>query len=248
MIMEKDKTTTQQEVMRGLGRIISDTKSGQKLPSEPKLAEMLGVSRTIIREVLPIFENQGFLRREHGKGTFVTHLPPTIDSGLEVLHPIETLAQNNGLEIRCSKLKIMPRPARKSEISLLGLDDGAAIIQITRLMEVETHPVAYMMDFLPEGLVPIEELSEDFDGSVLRFFLSQKSKQLSTVFSEINPHKASEELSARLNVPNGEIILTFSSTSFNKSGEKIYHSLDHFVSKYFSFHLLRKVTPFSMNK
>jgi GntR family transcriptional regulator len=246
--MDKDKLTTQQEVIRDMSLLISSTKSGQKLPSEPRLAEMLGVSRTIIREVLPIFENQGILRREHGKGTFVTHLPPTIDSGLEVLHPIETLAQNFGLEVRCAKLKILPRPARKNEISLLGLDDDATIIQISRLMEVETRPVAYMMDFLPKGLIPLEELSEDFDGSVLRYFLSQKNKQLSTVFSEINPHKATNELSATLDVPIGEVILTFSSTSFNKSGEKIYHSVDHFVSKYFSFHILRKVTPFSMNK
>jgi len=246
--MEKDRLTTQQEVIRDMSRIISNTKSGQQLPSEPRLAEMLGVSRTIIREVLPIFENQGLLRREHGKGTFVTHLPPTIDSGLEVLHPIETLAENFGLEIRCAKLKIIPRPARENEISLLDLDEDATIIQITRLMEVETCPVAYMMDFLPEGLISLEELSEDFDGSVLRFFLSQKNNQLSTVFSEILPQKATDKLSATLDVPKGELILTFSSTSFNKSGEKIYHSVDHFVSKYFSFHILRKVTPFSMSK
>lgn len=246
--MEKEKLSTQQEVMRDMSRIISNTKSGQRLPSEPRLAEMLGVSRTIIREVLPIFENQGLLRREHGRGTFVTHLPPTIDSGLEVLHPIETLAHNIGLEMRCAKLKILPRLALENECSLLGLEENATIIQITRLMEVETRPVAYMMDFLPESLISLEELSEDFDGSVLRLFLSQKSNELSTVYSEITAQKVTEKLSGILNVPDDELILTFSSTSYNQSGEKIYLSKDHFLSRYFSFHILRKVTPFSMSK
>lgn len=47
-------------------------KNGDKLPSEHELAEMYGMSRHTVRKALSILENEGFVRAEHGRGTFCT--------------------------------------------------------------------------------------------------------------------------------------------------------------------------------
>ena len=72
--------------------IISDADPGQRLPSEPALAEKLGVSRATLREAMRTFETQGLLRRRQGVGTFVVRPSQVIESGLEVLESIERLS------------------------------------------------------------------------------------------------------------------------------------------------------------
>ena len=46
---------------------------GQSLPTEAKLAEMLGISRNTIRQALGELEGDGIVKRVQGRGTFVTN-------------------------------------------------------------------------------------------------------------------------------------------------------------------------------
>ena len=50
---------------------------GVMLPSENVLCGEFGVARGTIRQVLAELEKEGLIRRERGRGTFITHLPRT---------------------------------------------------------------------------------------------------------------------------------------------------------------------------
>ncbi|MHB0896154.1 MAG: GntR family transcriptional regulator, partial [Spirochaetales bacterium] len=43
---------------------------GEKLPSEPELADLLGISRNSLREAIGLLVNEGYLFRQKGVGTF----------------------------------------------------------------------------------------------------------------------------------------------------------------------------------
>ncbi len=62
---------------------------GTPLPSEPKLASMIGVSRMTLRQALSLLEDDGLIRKIRGKGNFVTsgeeNKSPTVPHGLEKL-------------------------------------------------------------------------------------------------------------------------------------------------------------------
>lgn len=53
-----------------------ELKSGAKLPTERKLSELLGVSRSSVREGLRILELLNYLESRQGGGTFVANAPP----------------------------------------------------------------------------------------------------------------------------------------------------------------------------
>ncbi len=53
---------------------------GEKLPSEARLSEELGISRVMIREGLAMLAEQGYVVRRHGAGTFVTEQLPCAKS------------------------------------------------------------------------------------------------------------------------------------------------------------------------
>lgn len=48
---------------------------GAMLPSEFELSEIYKISRGTLRQVLTELENEGFVRRERGRGTFITYSP-----------------------------------------------------------------------------------------------------------------------------------------------------------------------------
>ncbi len=59
------------------------------------------------------FESQGLIRRRQGIGTFVVGRTQVIESGLEVLESIETLADRILLEVSMEDLKIEPIKAMR---------------------------------------------------------------------------------------------------------------------------------------
>lgn len=62
---------------------------GARLPPEPELASRLGVSRSALREVLILLQEDGVITRRQGAGSTVNQLPPA--PGLERLLPVEAL-------------------------------------------------------------------------------------------------------------------------------------------------------------
>lgn len=53
-------------------------KPGERLPTEPELMKMFGVSRSTVREAIRILSHSGWIRVKQGQGTFVeTILPDT---------------------------------------------------------------------------------------------------------------------------------------------------------------------------
>lgn len=55
----------------------------EPIPSERELERLYSVSRTTIRPAIDILVRQGFLYRQHGKGTFVS--PPKLQKGISEL-------------------------------------------------------------------------------------------------------------------------------------------------------------------
>jgi GntR family transcriptional repressor for pyruvate dehydrogenase complex len=56
----------------GAGRL----RPGERLPTEQRLAEAHGVSRTVVREAVHQLKSRGLLRSRQGSGVFVTAAPP----------------------------------------------------------------------------------------------------------------------------------------------------------------------------
>jgi GntR family transcriptional repressor for pyruvate dehydrogenase complex len=67
---------------------------GAKLPPERELAELLGVSRTVIREAVRILVTKGLLESKHGIGTMVRQV--TRD---QLVEPMGWLLQRNGASL-----------------------------------------------------------------------------------------------------------------------------------------------------
>ncbi|MBW2058865.1 MAG: FadR family transcriptional regulator [Deltaproteobacteria bacterium] len=76
--MIERRTLTSSLVREIQQRIASNEfKPGQKLPPHDEMAAMFGVSRTALREALKQLSLMGFVRLQHGRGTFVSSFNPS---------------------------------------------------------------------------------------------------------------------------------------------------------------------------
>jgi GntR family transcriptional repressor for pyruvate dehydrogenase complex len=61
-----------------------ELKPGDKLPSERRLMEMLGVSRSSVREALQSLAAMGLVEGRAGEGTFIKQPKPQFDFGMDI--------------------------------------------------------------------------------------------------------------------------------------------------------------------
>ena len=72
--IKKDPSSVYEQVLKQLTAAImhGDLKPGDRLPSERKLSEMMGVSRTSLREALKMLAAAGMVSIKHGQGVYIT--------------------------------------------------------------------------------------------------------------------------------------------------------------------------------
>lgn len=224
-----------------LEAIIMEAETGQRLPSEPKLAAQLGVSRATLREAMRTFETQGFLRRRQGVGTFVVRPSHVIESGLEVLQSIETLADQIGLPVSMGKCEINICPADEQVAENLNVEIGEKVQCISRVIMAEGRPVAYLVDTLRAGFLVPDAFVDDFSGSVLDLLLRRGDVPLERSRCEINAVAANSDVARALDIQRGDSVLRFESRLYSDNGDPIDYSFSYFLPGYFNFHVVREV-------
>lgn len=224
-----------------LDRLIRETKPGEKLLSEPQLARELGVSRATLREGMRTFEAQGLIRRRQGVGTFVVGETRVIDSGLEVLESIESLANRIELSVSMGALEVSEVTATNEEAENLQVPAGSTLVKVSRIIYTEQRPIAYLVDILPPDILTEKDLSEGFTGSVLDFLQKKGEPRLKESFTDLNAVAAKPKIAKMLEVQRDDVLLLFTARLFDIDNRVIDYSLSYFLPGYFRFHVIRRL-------
>jgi GntR family transcriptional regulator len=229
-----------QRLQADLAELIKKSPPGTRLPSEPELAKQLGVSRATLREAMRTFETQGLLRRRQGSGTFVVGQVPVIESGLEVLESLETIAQRMGLAVSMGEAVIERIPADEEHATALDVPVGGPLVRVSRIMQADSRAVAYLVDTLSEDILRPEELNGKFNGSMLDFLL-QRGDPLTVSRAAISASGASADVAKMLEIQRGDVLLEFTAKLYTSAAKVIDYSFSYFLPGYFKFHIVRRV-------
>jgi len=144
-------------------------KPGEKLPPEINLAELLGVSRSTIREGLRELELQRRIARIHGRGTIVAHSLPAV-TGLATLESLESIGARQGWRCGTLNLRIDTVRLPKQAAEALGRPKGE---RATRVVFVKTHdekPVWLAESWVPVSVLSLEEIRSRFRNTLFDLF------------------------------------------------------------------------------
>ena len=134
----------------------------QPIPSERQLETIYSVSRTTIRQAIDLLVRQGFLYREHGRGTFVS--PQKLQKGISELTSFTEDMKQRGLVPGQKILEIGIAQAPEKVLQHLELPEGSdQVLRIERLRLGDGLPMGLQTSFycLPEGqTITRQELEE----------------------------------------------------------------------------------------
>lgn len=241
MANQEDPRPLYQKTTEALAGYIKEVEPGTYLPSEPKLARKLGVSRATLREAMRVFEGQGVIVRKQGVGTLVTRSPHVIETGIEKLESLETLAGRIGLQIEMGEMEIFEREPTELEARRLALGNGNRVVDVSRVMCTADRPIAFLIDTLPEEYLPDEVRQKQFKGSILDLLVKKQKPSVRTSQTEITAVSASAQVARELGIQRNDVLLCMEAWLRTSEGQFIDHSFSYFLPGTFRFSINRRV-------
>jgi DNA-binding GntR family transcriptional regulator len=209
---------------------------GDRIPSEPELARRRTVSRSSMRAAITVLEEEGYVNRKHGSGTYVTHrpeMPNELGRNFGVSSHIASTGHEPGTVEESSGT--VPAPAHVAEA--LGIQEGALVSSLRRVRTADGRRVVDVMDWCRVEHLPPEDLPHV---DSIYAALAERGLTVDHGVANLTPQNASGDVARRLGVPSGTLLLTIDQVDRTADGVAVLVSREHHLADAFTFTLLRR--------
>jgi GntR family transcriptional regulator len=215
-------------------------KPGEKLPPEPELASMLGVSRNSLREAVKTLQYSGLLIRRRGIGTFVTAQHLFLNVGIEQLTGIAQFIKAQGFK-SASKVKRFEFGIRNQEALVrLDLEGDHELFMIETVKYANSNPVAVCIDYVPMEVIGSRPKPEVFSNSIFEGLERHSGVDIRFAECEIFAVAAEPTQAKDLELRPGTPLLLLDQVHFDASEKKVLYSKTYFPSEKLIFRVIRK--------
>lgn len=178
----------------------------EQLLGEAVLAEQYGVARMTVRQAIGQLADDALVVRRPGVGTFVSEDPTrrrSLNRLTSFTEDMEPSARN--VETVVLAQEVIDPPADVAQE--LNLSDGARVIRIKRLRNVDGTPALLNDSHLPYGLCPSLDREELVHGSLYRTLEERYDLRLRRAEQRIWAVAATDEVARLLQVPKRSPVL-----------------------------------------
>jgi GntR family transcriptional regulator len=213
---------------------------GSQLPTESELCEMLGVSRTVVREALRVLEDDGLVARRHGVGTFVRNHP--ILKNLNFNFGITEMIESAGLTPGTSSLAIQRETADQEKAQQLRIPVGTSLITVERIRTADGRPVVYSLDTLTESLLQ----RADFDPqlllteSIYNILQASLGQVIEYGIARLLPVAAPNHVAEKLHLLPDALTLYIVQTDYSPDDKPLVYSCEYHLPDAFDFVIWRR--------
>lgn len=221
-----NKTPQYKKIYELLRKHIEDGvyKEGDLLPSENDLCKTYHSTRPTVRHALDALVNEGYIKKQQGKGSIVHRLP----QGIGILSVSGTTTAIGSSHLNTEIIK-KPEVRQWEEPFLFNLSDiekESGCIYMERLRLYDEDPIFYDINYLPNINLP-RFTSRNFENKSL-FNVLRKGYGIEIKGGEqrLRSVKASKEISNYLKVKKGHPILHLErKMATNRIGYYVYSSI-----------------------
>jgi GntR family transcriptional regulator len=211
---------------------------GDRIPSEPELCRLYGVSRTVVRQALKEMADEGLIVRERGRGTFVAE--PKIRSR-SLVHSLvgffEDMAER-GTPPVTKVLEQSLEPASPKLATSLEIESSTPVIKLVRLRFVQDEPIVLVSSYLPYDLCPKLVNADLVHQSLYAFLNEEYGLSVARGRRRIDAVLANDHEAELLQIETGAPLLRLESVSYLEDGTPLEYFNGVFRSDRSQFEVL----------
>ena len=226
-------------------KLLEEMKSGRfahcdRLPRETELAELLGISRTQLRDALSELEREGYITRRHGVGTcinrHVLQVKNRMDIETEFFEIIRSCGYTPDVIIEFAE----EGEADADAAEKLGIPVGSPVLRRRSVCTADGVPVLCWTDVLSRELVKKPFALSDMRRLIFDFLREFCHVSVYMDLTELHPVLADAAAASSLKVPEGTPLLNMKEIDFDIEGNPIFYSDQYFTDGMISHTVLRK--------
>ena len=206
---------------------------GDRLPSERKLSEGLGVNRMTLRRALRLLETQGLLVRRRGHGTYVAE--PKIERQASQLVPFTRGMERRGYVPGARVITLEKRPAEAAVAQELGLSISAPVYFLRRLRLINQEPVMLERLTVPAHRFPDLERYDLSSRSVYDVMEKEYGITVVRARQSLEPVVATEYEAELLEIKPGAPLMLERRLGLDQEDQPVEHGKDLYRGDRFRF-------------
>ncbi|MHB8073272.1 GntR family transcriptional regulator [Desulfosporosinus fructosivorans] len=191
---------------------------GMCLPSEREYCEEYGISRMTVRQAISDLVNEGLLRRERGKGTYVSQ--PKIEQGLQMLTSFTEDMKRRNMQPGTRLIHMITCPAKGRVARQLGIEDGDSVYEIKRLRLADDEPMAIETAYVPICYLPNFTEEKVASGSLYEV-MRERGIEISHATQTLEASQAKVTEATILNIKNKASVLLIERTTCASGGQVV---------------------------
>jgi len=235
-------------VREELIKLIDRWDDSKSLPSESKLSEMLGVSRSTIREAINGLENSGILYKRQGVGTFIHKNKGLVATSLENLRGIQNTIKSLDKELGLKGQKAEIVHAGSDISKSLQIPEAKKILKITQVYLADKIPILIGISYIHPSIT--EDDFERFSKIVIDEGKKGKSlfealekntnKVVQYAVVQIEAVTAGREKAKILEIDKSQPLVYLYETHYDYKNFPLIVSKDYIDARRFNLCLLRR--------
>ena len=192
---------------------------GQRLPSEPSLASLHGLSRVTIRRALDGLAREGLITRQPGSGTFVTHpgSPPPVVADLSNMLA-HLVAMGRATRVKLLSFAYLTPPAAVA--TALQLRSDERVQHSLRVRYLDDTPFSFLSTYVPER-IGVTYSESDLVATPLLELLERSGVGAAKAQQTISATLASPDVAEALDVEIGSALLSLTRVVLGADGQGI---------------------------
>lgn len=191
------------------------------LPGEQSLAAELGVSRVTVRRALISLEEDGFIERRRGAGTFLNAAGMPAPIPVDLADAMAQLS-SMGASTRAQLLAFGYEPATGGVSEALRLRAGAMVQKSIRTRSIEGSPFSYLVAYVPEKIGRTFTKAE-LSRRALMPLLERAGYIVHSATQDIGAEVATPDVARALGIDIGAPLISLTRTTYDPSGAGIEH-------------------------
>jgi len=230
-----------------LGQAIRDKivrgeyRPGEPIPTEDQLQKFYGVSRTTVRLALAKLVNEGYIRRQQGKGTYVNPRglvtkgkPKPFSRDMFGVKSTTKIIQSAGMKVRTEVLRFAREMPSREIAERLGISEKDSVLHFERLRYADDKPLVLEKSWIPAAQCP-DLKREDIKGSLYLVLFKKYHHHVAAAHQSLRAILASELDARVLDLQIGEPVMLVDGVTYLEDGRAIEVEESHFRAKAIEF-------------